>query len=313
MRYSDLGPLQVSRVGLGCNNFGGRLDVVRTRRVVDAALDAGITLLDTADIYGNRSGSIVYGNHGGSELLLGEVLRGRRDRVVIATKFGGDMGEGRTGGAPGYVPLALDASLERLGTDHVDLLYYHFHDGVTPIADTVGAMAALVSAGKVRAIGVSNLSAEQLAEAAAVAEIAAVQNEYSLLARGAEQELLPECRRRGIGFVPYYPLAAGLLTGKYRAGAFAPAGARLGGAGEIDDGYEATPLVTASFGEIQRLERLAGELGHSLLELAIAALASQPGVASVIAGATTPEQAQANAAAGEWHLTAEQLALLDVG
>jgi len=311
MRYSDLGPLQVSRVGLGCNNFGGRLDIARTRRVIDEALEAGVTFLDTADIYGNRSGSVIYGNHGGSEMLLGDVLRGRRDRVVIATKFGGDMGEGRVGGAPQYVPRALDASLKRLATDHVDLLYYHFPDGVTPIADTVGAMAALVAAGKARAIGVSNVSAVHLAEAAAVAEIAAVQNEYSLLARGVEAELLPECRRRGIGFVPYYPLAAGLLTGKYSAGKFAPAGARLGGAGPLSDGYEATPLVTASFAEIERLQRLAEGMGHSLPELSIAALASRPGVASVIAGATTPEQVEANAAAGDWQLSDEQLALLD--
>jgi len=209
------------------------------------------------------------------------------------------------------VPRALDASLKRLATDHVDLLYYHFPDGVTPIADTVGAMAALVAAGKARAIGVSNVSAVHLAEAAAVAEIAAVQNEYSLLARGVEAELLPECRRRGIGFVPYYPLAAGLLTGKYSAGKFAPAGARLGGAGPLSDGYEATPLVTASFAEIERLQRLAEGMGHSLPELSIAALASRPGVASVIAGATTPEQVEANAAAGDWQLSDEQLALLD--
>ena len=168
MEHTDLGPLRVSRVGLGCNNFGGRLDLAATRRVVDAALDAGVNLLDTADIYGNR---------GGSERLLGELLQGRRDRAVLATKFGGEMGDGAVGGAPAYVKQALEASLQRLQTDHVDLLYHHFPDDATPIADTVGAISELVAAGKVRAIGVSNVTADALAEAAATAEIAAVQNE----------------------------------------------------------------------------------------------------------------------------------------
>jgi aryl-alcohol dehydrogenase-like predicted oxidoreductase len=298
MEHTDLGPLRVSRVGLGCNNFGGRLDLAGTRRVVDAALDAGVSLLDTADIYGNR---------GGSERLLGELLQGRRDRVVLATKFGGEMGDGASGGAPSYVRQALEASLQRLQTDHVDLLYHHFPDDAVPIADTVGAMSELVGEGKVRAIGVSNVTADQLAEAAATAEIAAVQNEYSLLARGAERDLLPACLELGVGFVPYFPLASGFLTGKYRPGV-AAAGSRLGA---VEDGASVTRRASASFATIERLQRFAEEQGHTMLDLAIAGLASRPGVASVIAGATKPEQVRANAAAGDWQLTAGQLAALD--
>ncbi len=310
MLHTTIGPLEVSRVGLGCNSFGGRLDLTRTRPVVDAALDAGITFFDTADIYGNRSGSAVYGNHGGSELVLGELLAGRRDRVVLATKFGGDMGDGRSGGSPSYVAGAVEDSLRRLQTDHVDLLYYHWPDEVTPIADTVAAMAELVTAGKVRAIGISNVTAGQLDEAVRAAPIAAVQNEYSLLAREVEAELLPRCLALGVAFVPYYPLAAGLLTGKYRADQPPPPGARLGQQQPLSDGFEATPLVSASFGRIDRLAAFAGERGRTLLELAIAGLASQPGVSSVIAGATTADQVRANAAAGDWRLEPDELAEL---
>ena len=210
VEHVPLGPLQVSRVGLGCNNFGGRLDRAGSRAVVDAAIAAGITFFDTADIYGGR---------GGSEQVLGEVLQGRRDQVVLATKFGGEMGdEGPARGAPAYVRQALERSLARLRTDHVDLLYYHWPDEITPIGETVAAMAGLVAEGKVRALGVSNLTAEQLDEAAAAGPIAALQNEYSLLDRSPERDILPRCRELGIGFVPYYPLAAGLLTGKYRHG-----------------------------------------------------------------------------------------------
>jgi len=306
-----IGPLEVSRVGLGCNNFGGRLDLARTRAVVDAALDAGITFLDTAYIYGNRSGPAVYDRHGASEAMLGEVLHGRRDRVVLATKFGGDMGDAAPArGAPEYVRRALDRSLERLRTDHVDLLYYHWPDDVTPIAETVAAMADLVQAGKLRAIGVSNLTLAQLDEAARAGPVAALQNEYSLLERGPERELLPRCRELGVGFVPYYPLASGLLTGKYRHGRPPPAGSRWDGGEAMTDGTWVSPGVEASqaaFALVDRLAAYAGERGHSLLELAIAGLASRPGVASVIAGATTPEQVRANAAAGGWVLTPEEL------
>ena len=300
MLHSQLGPLQVSRVGLGCNNFGGRLEIERTRRVVDAALDAGVTFFDTADTYGDK---------GGSERQLGELLRGRRDRVVLATKFGHEMGEGLEGGSAAYVPRALEASLQRLRMDHVDLLYYHRPDGVTPISETVGAMAQLVAAGKVRAIGLSNVTVAELEEAAATATIAAVQNEYSLLQRDVEQDLLPRCRDLGVGFVPYFPLASGLLTGKYRPGEAAP-GTRLAGDAGLEEGARVTGGVNASFARVDELAEFAKRHGHSLLELAIAGLASQPGVASVIAGATSAEQVRANAAAAAWELAPEELAAL---
>jgi len=265
--------IELSHVGLGTNNFGRRLDLERSRAVVEAALSAGVTHLDTADVYGG----------GDSERFIGEIIQGRRGDAVVATKFGGGGN-----GSPEYVAHAIDASLERLRTDYVDLYYYHRPDGVTPIAETVGAMQQLIDAGKVRALGVSNVDAEQLREAAATAPLAAVQNEYSLLERGAEADVLPLCAEVGIGFVPYFPLASGLLTGKYRRGEPAPPGTRLADR-EIDD---------ETFDRVEELERVAAERGLTLLELAIGSLASQPAVVSVIAGATTPEQVRANAAAG---------------
>ena len=264
---------QLSRVGLGTNNFGRRLDLPQSRAVLEAALELGVTHVDTADVYGG----------GDSERFIGEILEGRRGDAVIATKFGGGGN-----GSPEYVLRAIDASLERLRTDYVDLFYYHRPDGVTPIAETVGAMQQLVHAGKVRALGVSNVNAEQLREAAATAPLAVVQNEYSLLERGAEADVLPLCEELDVGFVPYFPLASGLLTGKYRRGEPAPAGTRLADR-EIDD---------ETFDRVDELERVAADHGLSLLELAIGALASQPAVVSVIAGATTPDQVRANAAAG---------------
>lgn len=294
MQHVPLGPLSVSRVGLGCNNFGGRIDFERTREVVDAALDAGVNFFDTANVYGNV---------GGSERFLGELLRGRRERVVLATKFGYDIGDGvEARGAPEYLRRAVDESLERLETDYVDLLYYHRPDGVTPIGETVGALTELVRAGKARALGVSNLSVEQLDEAAGGGEIAALQNRYSLLERGAEADVLPRCRELGVAFVPYFPLARGLLTGKYRRGEPPPANARLAGQPEA--------LTDEAFDLVERLEDFASARGRTLLELAIAGLASQAGVSSVIAGATSAEQVRANADAGEWHLTDDELAQL---
>jgi aryl-alcohol dehydrogenase-like predicted oxidoreductase len=287
--------LTVSRVGLGCNNFGGRLDLEQTRAVVEAALDAGVTHFDTADIYGNR---------GGSERILGELLTDRRDQVVLATKFGNDMGDGHPArGSREYVRRAIDASLERLQTDHVDLYYLHVPDPGTPIAETLGALDELVQEGKVRAIGCSNFTAEQLAEADHVARergtsrFVAVQNHYSLLERGDERDILPRARELGIAYVPYFPLANGLLTGKYRRGEPAPAGARLEGREPGDEVFD----------RVEALERFAAEQGRTLLELAIAALASQPGIPSVIAGATKPEQVRANAAAGDWQLGTDEL------
>ena len=288
MRLHELGKsgLRVSRVGLGCNNFGRRLDLDRTRAVVEAALAEGITFIDTADIYGG----------GDSERFLGQILEGRRDELVLATKFGmADDGNG----SRDYVRRAIAASLERLRTDHVDVYYYHRPDGVTPIAETVRAMVELVEEGTVRAIGVSNFTAEQLDEAVEAGPIAALQNRYSLLERGAEQDVLSRCRELGVSFVPYFPLASGLLTGKYRRGEAPPPGSRLE--------RRRDALSDEAFDRIELLQEFAEARGRSLLELAIAGLGSQPAIASVIAGATSPEQVRANAAAAEWELSGDEL------
>jgi aryl-alcohol dehydrogenase-like predicted oxidoreductase len=288
--------LVVSRIGLGCNNFGRVVDVEGTRAIVDAALDAGITFLDTAERYGD----------GDSERFLGEALSGRRDRVVLATKFGGGPPGGEARGSAAYIARAVEGSLARLQTDYIDLLYYHAPDGVTPIAETLAALHELVERGTVRAIGCSNFSAAQLAEADDVARSAgttrfvALQNQYSLLERDADRDILPLCRELGVGFVAYFPLASGLLTGKYRRGEPAPAGTRLGrwGGGEL--------LSEETFDEVDRLAAFADEHGRSLHELALGAVASTPGIASVLVGATTPEQVRANAAV-DWELSAEVL------
>lgn len=292
--------LRVSVVGLGCNNFGRRVDLDGTHAVVDAALEEGVTFLDTADIYGGA---------GGSEELLGQVLRGRRDRVVLATKFGMDMGDGRgPRGSPEYIRQAIQGSLRRLGTDVIDLYWYHQTDGKTPIAETLGALDELVRAGTVRAIGASNFSAQQIEEADAAAReggltrFAAIQNQYSLLVREAEREVLPTCERLGLGFVPFFPLASGLLTGKYRRGQSAPAGARLSGRERI--------ATEQQFDLLDALERFAGERGLSMTEVAIGALLARPVISSVIAGATRPEQVRANAAAARWTPSDADLAVL---
>jgi aryl-alcohol dehydrogenase-like predicted oxidoreductase len=295
----SLGSLEATIVGLGCNNFGRRVDLDGTRAVVDAALEAGVTFFDTADIYGGR---------GGSERFLGEALRGRRDQVVLATKFGMDMGDtpGYPDGPRGsreYIRVAIEKSLERLQTDLIDLYQYHEPDGVTPLAETLGAMQELVDEGVVREIGVSNFSGAQLEEAATIARPVSVQNEYSLLDRGLEADVTPVCRRFGIGILPYFPLASGLLTGKYRRGEEAPAGTRLHGRGEVAD--------DETFDRLEALERYAQARDLSMLEVAIAGLAAQPMVASVIAGATKPEQVRANAAAARWKPTEQDLAKLD--
>jgi aryl-alcohol dehydrogenase-like predicted oxidoreductase len=279
--------LEVSRVGLGCNNFGRRLDRGRTRRVVDAALDAGITFFDTAESYGD----------GDSERFLGAALRERRSDVVLATKFGWAPGD-LPGGSPERVRRAIEGSLERLGTDVVDLYYYHRTDGLTPLAETLGAMQELVTAGKVRRLGLSNVHVGLLREAEATGvQVVAVQNRYSLVHRDDEDGVLPFCREHGIGYVPYFPLESGLLTGKYRRGQPAPKGSRLAGGGLRDE----------QFDDVDRLEERAEALGCTLLELAIGGLASIDGIASVIAGATTSEQVRANAAAGAWHPAAVEL------
>ena len=296
MELVDLGTsgLVVSRVGLGCNNFGSRIQLAETRKVVEAALDAGITFFDTAEVYGGG---------GGSERMLGEILEGRRSEVVIATKFGWAPERGH-GGAD-YVRDAIAGSLERLRTDHVDLYYLHKPDPDTPIGETLAALDELVLAGTVRAVGCSNFSAEQLAEAEraagerGTARFTVLQNEYNLLKRGDDAVILPLCRELGIGYVPYFPLASGLLTGKYRPGQ-PPAEGRLSGR-EIDP---------ERLERVEALARFATDRGHTLLDLAISALASTPGVTSVIAGATKPEQVRANAAAGRWNLSEAELAAL---
>ncbi|MBV8945205.1 MAG: aldo/keto reductase [Solirubrobacterales bacterium] len=284
-----LGP-EVSVVGLGANNFGRRVDLAGTRAVVDAAIEEGITFIDTADTYGDR---------GGSEQLLGEVLAGRRDQVVLATKFGMDMGDGRgPRGSPAYIRAACEASLRRLRTEVIDLYWYHRPDGVTPIGDTLEALDELVRAGTVRAIGASNFSAEQIEQADAVARdrgltrFTAIQNEYSLLVRDAERDVLGVCARLGLGFVPYYPLASGLLTGKYRRGEDAPSGTRLAERDSVG--------TSEQFDMVETVARFAQQRGVSMVEVAIGALLAHEAVSSVIAGATQPEQVRANAAGGRW-------------
>jgi aryl-alcohol dehydrogenase-like predicted oxidoreductase len=284
------GPV-VSVVGLGCNNFGSRVNDEGTREVVDAALGAGITLLDTADVYGNR---------GGSETALGKALKGRRDRVVLATKFGHAMTDDAppNRGSREYIRQAVEASLRRLQTDWIDLYQYHRPDGITPIEETLGALNELVDEGTVRFIGSSNLDGRQVVEADDVAKdrgwarFVSAQNEYSFLERGAEEELLPTAERLEIGVLPYFPLASGLLTGKYRRGRPAPAGTRLA--------LRPERLTDQAFDTIESLESFAESRGVSLLDVAIGGLAAQPAIASVIAGATKPEQVRANAAAGDW-------------
>lgn len=299
MRYRQLGESgpAVSVIGLGGNNFGGRIGLTETRAVVDAALDCGVTLVDTADIYGNR---------GGSEELLGQVLAGRRDQVVLATKFGMDMGDGTLArGSRAYIRKAVAASLRRLRTDYIDLYQYHAPDGVTPLEETLATLDDLVAEGTVRYIGSSNFAGWQIAEADWIARtrhrtrFVSAQNHYNLLHREAEREVIPSCAQHGVGMLPYFPLASGLLTGKYRRGQDPPRGTRLSG--------RASELTSDVFDQIEALERFAEKNGRSLLDVAIAGLAAMPTVASVIAGATKPEQVRANAAAGEWELAPEAL------
>ncbi|MGW6855948.1 aldo/keto reductase [Streptomyces xanthophaeus] len=308
MRYLPLGSsgLQVSAVGLGCNNFGGRLDARATREVVDAALDSGITLLDTADIYGGR---------GGSERHLGQALKGRRDQVVLATKFGFagmDMEYGPAAGSRGgraYIRRAVEESLRRLETDHIDLYQLHSPDPATPVAETLAALTELVTEGKIRYIGHSNLTGWQLAEAAHVARetgaapFVSAQNQWSLLERSAERELVPAALHYGVGVLPYFPLANGLLTGKIRRGEPVPPGSRLEGR----DAY----LTEERLDVVEELAALAGRHGRSVLELAVGWLSAQPGCASVIAGATTAEQVRANAAVADRPLDPGLLAEID--
>ncbi|MBV8538994.1 MAG: aldo/keto reductase [Pseudonocardiales bacterium] len=302
MRYRQLGEsgLTVSVIGLGGNNFGGRLGLEETRGVVDAAIDCGVTLVDTADIYGNR---------GGSEELLGQVLAGRREHVVLATKFGMDMGDGTVArGSRRYIRRAVEASLRRLRTDYIDLYQYHQPDGVTPLEETLATLDDLVTEGRVCYIGSSNFAGWQIADADWIARtrhrarFVSAQNYYNLLRRDAEREIIPSCVNRGVSVLPYFPLANGLLTGKYRRGQAPPRGTRLAG--------REPELTGEVFDKLEALERFGEKHGRSLLDVAVAGLAAMPAVASVIAGATKPEQVRANATAGEWELSSDELAEL---
>ena len=292
--------LRVSVVGLGCNNFGQRCDLAQTRAVVSKALDLGVTLFDTADVYGGL---------GVSEEYLGKALEGRRADVIVATKFGMPMGEGlKRGGSRRWVMQAAENSLRRLGTDFIDLYQIHFPDAQTPIEETLRALDDLVRQGKVRYIGCSNFAGWQVVEAAwtsrsaSLAPFVSAQNFYNLLERNVERELVPACNAYGLGLLPYFPLASGLLTGKYRRGEAAPEGTRLAAA------RFKSALTDKNFDRVEKLAGLAADAGHSLLELAIGWLASQPHVSSVIAGATKSEQVEQNVRAAEWKLTSAELA-----
>jgi aryl-alcohol dehydrogenase-like predicted oxidoreductase len=306
MSYRPLGSsgLMVSVVGLGCNAFGTRIDAEQTRQVVEAALDAGITLFDTADVYGR----------GASEELLGKALGSHREDVVVATKFGMDM-DGVNGSDWGarasrrYVRKAVETSLRRLGTDHIDLYQLHQPDLVTPIEETLQALTELVAEGKVRYLGCSNFAAWEVVDAhwtavtGGLQRFVTAQNEYSLYNRSAERDLVPACERLGLSILPYFPLAYGLLTGKYQRGAAAPEGSRLEG--------QPSRLENADFDRIEALEAYAAERGVGILDVAIGGLAAQPAVGSVIAGASRPEQVAANARAGSWEPTGDDLAALE--
>jgi len=296
-RFLGEGGPEVSVVGLGTNNFGGRIDYEQSLAVIDAAFDAGVTLIDTADIY----------SQGTSEEFIGRALEGRRDRFLIATKFGKPMDElpEERRGNPDYIKAAVESSLRRLRTDVIDVYQMHEPDPATPIVETLGALNDLVADGKVRWFGSSNFSAEQIEAAEEISRGAgfhrfvSAQNHYSLVERGVEDDVLPTCERLGIGFLPYFPLASGLLTGKYRRGEKATEG-RLAG----------REIPEARWDRAEALQRYADEREVSLLEVAVGGLLGLPAVTSVIAGATTPKQVRANVAAGSWEASAEDLEAL---
>jgi aryl-alcohol dehydrogenase-like predicted oxidoreductase len=295
--------LEVSVVGLGCNNFGKRLDLDGTAAVLDAALEAGITLFDTANVYGE----------GESERLMGEALEGRRDEYVLATKFGWELSETDAPNVPRgsreYIRWAIEGSLKRLRVERIDLYQYHHPDGVTPIEETLGALDELVREGLVGAIGCSNFSAAELEEADRIARergwarFVTLQNQYSLLEREIEAEVAPACKRLGVSILPFFPLASGLLTGKYRRGEAGPEGSRLSSRDQAGSDEQ--------FDVVEALEAFAEARGTGILDVAIAGLAAQPAVASVIAGATKPEQIAANVAALKWQPSQTDLAELD--
>ncbi len=299
MEKRKIGSLEVPVVGLGCNNFGWRIGADQTQAVVDAALSSGVNFFDTADIYGE----------GKSEEFLGRALGRRRGEAIIATKFGLKWGTEPGGARPEYVRHACEASLRRLGTDRIDLYQLHRPDPQTPIAETLGALDELVREGKVREIGCSNFTAEQIREAGETrrggARFVSVQNEYSLLQREPESGVLEECERRGLAFLPYFPLANGLLSGKYRPGQPPPEGSRAA------DGFGPKVFTEENLQIAARLAEFAASRGRTLIELAFSWLAGRPAVASVIAGAKTPNQVEMNAGAAGWKLSLEELAAIE--
>ena len=308
MQIRNLGRsgLRVSAIGLGCNNFGGRINLEQTRAVIHKAFDLGITLFDTADVYGER---------GGSETCMGQVLGEKRKEIVLATKFCMAMSDdgARQGASRRYIMAAVDDSLTRLKTDYIDLYQLHNVDPLTPIEETLRALDDLVRSGKVRYVGCSNLPSWQVVEAAWTAKsmglnaFVSCQDEYSLVKRDAEKELMPAARAYGLGLLPYFPLASGLLTGKYRRNQPMPEGARLTGTQRLADRY----LTDRNWQIAEKLIDYAETQGHTALELAFSWLLSKSPVASVIAGATRPEQLEQNVKAGDWTMTAEQLAEID--
>jgi aryl-alcohol dehydrogenase-like predicted oxidoreductase len=307
MEIRNLGQsgLRVSSIGLGCNNFGGRIDETATRAVIHKALDLGITLFDTADVYGER---------GGSETVMGRILGDHRKRIVLATKFAAPMDDGeKSGGSRQYIMAAVEDSLRRLKTDWIDLYQMHRTDPRTPIEETLRALDDLIRQGKVRYIGCSNFAAWQMTEAAWTARTAGLngfvscQDEFSLVHRAPEAELLPAARKLGLGLLPYFPLASGLLTGKYRRNATLPAGTRLAGTQRLADRY----LTERNWTIAERLGDFTEAHGRTMLQLAFSWLLAQSPVASVIAGATRPEQLEQNVKAGDWALTADALAEID--
>lgn len=309
MEVRNLGSsgLRVSLVGLGCNNFGARLDVEATRKVVHKALDLGITLFDTADVYGNR---------GGSEEQLGQVLGARRKDIVLASKFGLAMDDAGVlkGGSRHYVMRAVEDSLRRLRTDWIDLYQLHRPDPLTPIEETLGALGDLVRQGKVRYVGCSNLSAWQVVEAQWTAKhrgldaFVSCQDEYSLLVRDLERDLMPAMQKYGLGLLPYFPLASGLLTGKYERDAPGPAGARLTDTPRFAN---RTYMTDANWAIVERLREFGSARGRTLLEVAMGWMAARPTVSSIIAGATRPEQLEQNVRAVDWTPTAEDMTEID--
>jgi aryl-alcohol dehydrogenase-like predicted oxidoreductase len=304
MDYRRLGDsgLKVSEIGLGCNNFGMRIDQAATNAVIDAAIEHGVTFLDTADVYGGR---------GKSEKMMGVALKGKRDKVVLATKFAAPMGDGpdKRGGSRRYIMEAVEASLRRLQTDYIDLYQMHQPDQDTPIEETLSALDDLVTQGKVRYIGNSNFTGWMIADADWTSKserlnrFVSAQNNYSLLERRVEHEVTPACSQFGLGMLPYFPLASGMLTGKYKRGEAPAEGTRMAAWGARAQ----QALSDKNFDKVEALEGWAAERGHTMLELAFAWLLGHPVVSSVIAGATKPEQVASNAATASWKLTPQEV------